>query len=203
MLTDISLPHQLPLSLPSDLVRHRPDILAAEAQLHAASAGIGVSTAALFPSFTLNANYGAISGTANTLFSSKNNVWGIGANVTAPIFKGGTLLSERLAAIEAYKVSLANYKQTVLAAFAQVADIVRALEHDAELTRTEAQTVKDAQLSMDLLKDNYRAGMVNYLHVMVTDIQYRQAKIGYLQAKAQQLQDTTALFVALGGGTLD
>ncbi len=203
MLTDISLPHQLPLSLPSDLVRHRPDILAAEAQLHAASAGIGVSTAALFPSFTLNANYGAISGTANTLFSSKNNVWGIGANVTAPIFKGGTLLSERLAAIEAYKVSLANYKQTVLAAFAQVADIVRALEHDAELTRTEAQAVKDAQLSMDLLKDNYRAGMVNYLHVMVTDIQYRQAKIGYLQAKAQQLQDTTALFVALGGGTLD
>ena len=199
-LTDISLPRQLPLSLPSELVRQRPDILAAEAQLHAASAGIGVATAALFPSVTLNGSYGQSSQTMNNLLNSGSNVWGIGASVTAPIFKGGTLLSQRRAAIGAYQQSFASYKQTVLAAFAQVADIVRALEHDAQLTQTEAQAVKDAELSLNLLKSNYQAGTANYLQVMVTDIQYRQAKIGYLQAEAQQLQDTTALFVALGGG---
>ena len=200
LLTDFSLPRQLPVSLPSDLVRQRPDILAAEAQLHAASAGVGVATAALFPSFTLNASYGQTSQTMNNLLNTNSNVWNIGANVTAPLFKGGTLRAQRRAAIDAYQQSFASYKQTVLAAFAQVADILRALEHDAELTQTEAQAVKDAKLSMDLLKNNYRAGLVNYLQVMVTDIQYHQAKIGYLQAKAQQLQDTTALFVALGGG---
>jgi len=199
-LTDLSLPRQLPLSLPSELVRQRPDILAAEAQLHAASASIGVTTAALFPSLTLNASYGQTSQTMSNLFNSKSNVWGMGANVTAPIFKGGTLLAERRAAIDAYQQSFAGYKQIVLAAFAQVADNVRALEHDAELTETESQAVKNAKLSMDLLKDNYRAGMANYLQVIVADIQYRQATIGYLQAQAQQLQDTTALFVALGGG---
>jgi len=200
LLTDISLPRQLPLSLPSELVRQRPDILAAEAQLHAVSAGIGVATAALFPSFTLNGSYGQTSQTTSNLFRSAGNVWGIGGNVTAPIFKGGTLLAQRRAAIDAYGQSFAGYKQTVLAAFAQVADIVRALEHDAELVQTEVQAVKDAKLAMDLLKANYQAGTANYLQVMVTDIQYRQSEISYLQAAAQQLQDTTALYVALGGG---
>ena len=200
LLTDISLPRQLPLSLPSELVRQRPDVLAAEAQLHAASAGIGVTTAALFPSVTLNANYGQTSQTMNNLFNSASNVWGLGANVAAPLFKGGTLRAQRRAAIDVYQQSLASYRQTVLAAFAQVADIVRALEHDAELVQTEAQAVKDARLAMDLLMANYKAGTANYLQVMVTDIQYHQAKINYVQAEAQQLQDTTALFVALGGG---
>ncbi len=200
LLSDIALPRQLPLSLPSELVRQRPDILAAEAQLHAASAGIGVTTAALFPSVTLSGSYGQSSQTTNNLLNSSSNVWAIGGNVTAPIFKGGALLSQRRAAIDAYQQSLASYRQTVLAAFAQVADIVRALEHDAELVQTEAQAVKDARLAMDLLTANYKAGTADYLRVMVTDIQYHQAKISHLQAQAQQLQDTTALFVALGGG---
>lgn len=200
LLADISLPRQLPLSLPSELVRQRPDILAAEAQLHAASAGIGVATAALFPSVTLNASYGQTSQTMNNLLNSSSNVWGLGANVTAPIFKGGALRAQRRAAIDAYQQSFAGYRQTVLAAFAEVADILRALEHDAELMQTETQAVQDARLAMDLLKANYQAGTANYLQVMITDIQYHQAKIGYLQAQARQLQDTTALFVALGGG---
>jgi NodT family efflux transporter outer membrane factor (OMF) lipoprotein len=203
LLTDISLPRQLPLSLPSELVRQRPDILAAEAQLHAASAGIGVATAALFPSITLNASYGQTSQTMGNLLNSNSNVWNLGGNLTAPIFKGGTLRAQRRAAIDAYQESFASYKQTVLAAFAEVADILRALEHDAELVQTESQAVKDALLAMDLLKANYKAGTANYLQVMVTDIQYHHAKISYLQAQAQQLQDTTALFVALGGKLTD
>ncbi len=199
LLKDISLPRQLPLSLPSELVRQRPDILAAEAQLHAASAGIGVATAALFPSITLNASYGQASQTTGNLLNSTSNLWSLGGNVTAPLFKGGTLRAQRRAAIDAYQQSFASYKQTVLAAFAEVASILRALEHDAELLQTEAAAVNDARIAMNLLKANYQAGTANYLQVMVTDIQYSRAKISYLQAEAQQLQDTTALFIAMGG----
>jgi len=199
-LQEISLPRNLPLSLPSTLVRQRPDILAAEAQLHAASSGIGVATAALFPTFALNASYGQNSQTMSNLFDSKRSIWGVGGNVTAPLFNGGTLAARRKSAIDAYQQSLAGYKQTVLSAFAQVADIVRALEHDAQVTAIERQAVKDTQLSMDLMKDNYQAGIVSYVQVIVADIQYHQAVISALQAQAQQLQDTTALFVALGGG---
>ncbi len=199
-LSEISLPVDLPLSLPSELVRQRPDILAAEAQLHAASAGIGVANAALFPSLTLNASYGQTSLATSNLFDKASNVWGLGANIAAPVFNGGALRAKRRAAVAAYEQSFANYRQTVLSAFAQVADILRALEHDAEVTRKEAEAVETAQLSMNLVQANYKAGLVNYLQVLLTDLQYHQAKIAYLQAKAQQLQDTTALFVALGGG---
>ncbi len=199
-LKEIALPAELPLSLPSELVRQRPDILAAEARLHAASAGIGVATAALFPSFTLNATYGQSSQLMGSLFDSKSSVWGLGANVAAPIFNGGTLSARRKAAMAAYDQSFALYRQTVLAAFAQVADLVRALEHDAEVTAIDARALKDAELSLDLIKVNYRAGMVNYLQVIIADMQYRQSRVSYLQAQARQLQDTTALFVALGGG---
>jgi NodT family efflux transporter outer membrane factor (OMF) lipoprotein len=200
VLNELSLPQVLPLSLPSELVRQRPDILAAEAQLHSASAEIGVATAALFPSFTLNANYGKSSQDIGNLFNGKSTLWGVGGDVVAPLFNGGTRIALRKSAIDAYQQSFALYRQTVLAAFAQVADIVRALEHDAEVTEAASRAVRDAELSMNLIEHNYDSGITNYLQVMVTDIQYRQAKISYLQAQAQQLQDTTALFVALGGG---
>jgi NodT family efflux transporter outer membrane factor (OMF) lipoprotein len=203
MLSDITVPCRLPLTLPSELVRRRPDILAAEAQMHQASADIGVATAAMFPGFTLNASYGRTSTFMNSLLDQKNSVWGLGANVTASLLNGGTLASKRRAAIDAYKQSAANYRQTVLAAFAQVADLIRALEHDAELARIEAQAVKDTRLSVDLVHANYKSGLVNYLQVILADIQYHQARLGYLQAQVQQLQDTTALFVALGGGWPD
>ena len=200
MLSDISIPSRLPLSFPSDLVRQRPDILVAEAQLHQASAGIGVATAAMFPGFTLNASYGRTSPVMNSLLDEKNSVWGLNGNITAPLLNGGTLAAKRRAAIDAYQQSAALYRQTVLVAFGQVADVIRALEHDAELTQIEAQAVKDTSLSLDLVKVNYKSGLVNYLQVILADIQYHQARMGYLQAQAQQLQDTTALFVALGGG---
>ena len=197
---DLSLPRKLPLSLPSELIRQRPDILAAEAQLHSASAEIGVATAALFPSFTLNASYGQTSGMMSSLLDSKSTIWGLGANIAAPVFNGGTLHARRRAAIDAYQQNVATYRQTVLAAFAQVADIVRALEHDAEETQIQAQAVKDTQLAMNLVSANYKAGLINYLQVLAADMLYRQARISYLQAQALQLQDTSALFVALGGG---
>ncbi len=199
-LADLTLPTDLPIALPSDLVRQRPDILAAEAQLHSASAEIGVATAALFPSFTLNGTYGTASNASNNLFKSNTGFWNLGANVTAPLFRGGTLWYGRQAAIDAYQLSLANYRQTVLSAFAQVAETLRALEHDAEAVQAQSQAVAASGEALRLVQTNYVTGIATYLQVIIADSLYQQAKIGYIQAQAQRFQDTVALFVALGGG---
>jgi NodT family efflux transporter outer membrane factor (OMF) lipoprotein len=199
-LDKLTLPDKLPLSLPSELVRQRPDIVAAEASLHGASANIGVATAAQFPSFTLNATFGQNSTSMNGLMGSNSNFWGIGPDITAPLFNGGTLAARKQGAIDAYQQSQALYRQTVINAFSQVADTLKALEHDAQ---TQLSAFKAAQFSEELLhlvQVNNQAGTVNYLQVLSANIQYHQAKIAYLQAQAQRLQDTTALFVALGGG---
>ncbi|HET6418986.1 MAG TPA: efflux transporter outer membrane subunit [Geobacteraceae bacterium] len=199
-LADLALPADLPVTLPSQIVHQRPDILAAEAQLHSASAEIGVATAALFPSFTLSGGYGFNSTSMGDLLKSGSSIWNLGANVTAPLFHGGSLWFHRKAAIEAYRQSLAGYRQTVLSAFAQVADTLRALEHDAEALHAQSQALAAAGESLQLIRVNYQAGTVNYLQILIANYQYQQAKLGYLQAKAQRLQDTVALFVALGGG---
>jgi NodT family efflux transporter outer membrane factor (OMF) lipoprotein len=199
-LADLTLPGELPITLPSQVVRQRPDILAAEAQLHSASAEIGVATASLFPSLTLNGSYGVGSNTVNNLFKSNSSFWNIGANVNAPLFHGGTLWFGRQAALDAYQLSLANYRQTVLTAFAQVADTLRALEHDAELVLAQSRALNAAEETLRMIQANYQAGTASYVQVLVADDQYQQAKIGYLQAVAQRYQDTAALFVALGGG---
>jgi NodT family efflux transporter outer membrane factor (OMF) lipoprotein len=199
-LADLTLPVELPITLPSELVRQRPDILAAEAQLHSASADIGVTTAALFPSFTLSGAYGSQSSATKDLLKSGSNIWSLGANVSAPLFHGGTLWYKRKAALEGYQQSLAIYRQTVLSAFAQVADTLRALEHDAELVHAQSQALSAAEEALRLILANYQAGTANYVQVLIANGQYQQAKIGYLQAQAQRYQDTVALFVALGGG---
>jgi NodT family efflux transporter outer membrane factor (OMF) lipoprotein len=199
-LSELKLPNDLPVSLPSDLVRQRPDILMAEAQLHSASAQIGVATAALFPSFTLNANYGWNSTSLSTLFASNAAFWTMGADLATPLIQGPTLWYQRKAAIDAYQQALANYRQTVLAALAQVADALDALQHDAQTLRAQSQALNTAAEALHLIQTNYQAGTVNYLQVLIADYQYQQAKIGYIQAMGQRLQDTAALFVALGGG---
>ncbi|QOJ24878.1 MAG: efflux transporter outer membrane subunit [Gammaproteobacteria bacterium] len=199
-LDDIMLPADLPLSLPSKLVRQRPDILAAEASVHENSANIGVATAELLPSFTLSGTYGQNTRNLMDVFMSSGNFWSAGANIVAPLFHGGTSWLHRKAAIAAYQQSLANYKQTALDALAQVADILLALEHDAEALRNYAQQLDLTQEAVRLVQTNYQAGLVDYLQVLNAKSQYFQAKLAYLQVQAQRLQDTAALFVALGGG---
>jgi NodT family efflux transporter outer membrane factor (OMF) lipoprotein len=199
-LAHLTLPADLPLTLPSDLVRQRPDILASESQLHVASANIGVATAALFPSFTLNGAFGQNSNTTQALFQSASTVWSLGAGVTAPLFHGGTLWYQRKAAMEAYEQALASYRQSVLSAFEQVADTLRALEHDAEALEAQSRALDAAGSALQLVQANYRAGLASYLQVLVADAQYHQASIAYLQMRTQRFQDTTALFIALGGG---
>ena len=197
---DLTLPEHLPISLPSDLVRQRPDILAAEAQLHVASANIGVATANMFPSIDLTGQYGQASTESSLLFKSISNFWSLGAALTAPLFQGGTLWYKRKAALAAYDAALADYRQTVLAAFAQVADTLRALEHDAQTLKAQSQAFESSAQSLKLVQENYKAGKADYVQVLIADLQYQQARIGYLTAKAQRYQDSATLFAALGGG---
>jgi len=199
-LADLTLPTDLPVSLPSELVRQRPDILAAEAQLHTASANIGVATAAMFPRFTLSGSFGQLSNSGGTLLQSASNVWSFGADLTAPLFHGGALWHQRKAAMEAYQASLASYRQSVLGGLEQVADSLRALEHDAESVEAQARASDASRQALKLLEANYEAGVASYLQLLVADAQYQQVSIAYVQAHAQRLQDTAALFVALGGG---
>ncbi|MBF0557804.1 MAG: efflux transporter outer membrane subunit [Nitrospirae bacterium] len=199
-LADITLPLNLPVTLPSELVRQRPDILAAEAQLHSASAGIGVATAALLPSFSINASYGRDNTALSNILNKAGGIWSLGADVVAPLFHGGALRFKREAAIEGYNQSAASYRQTVLNAFAQVADTLLALENDAKTLEAQSNALSAAEEALHLVQANYAAGVANYLQVLAADEQYNQANAGYVQAKAQRLQDTVALFVALGGG---
>jgi NodT family efflux transporter outer membrane factor (OMF) lipoprotein len=194
-----TLPDNLPLSLPSELVRQRPDILAAEAGMHAASASIGVASAAQFPSFTLGASFGQNSTSMNNLLAKSGSFWSLGSDISTPLFNGGTLAARKQGAIDAYRQSLSFYRQTVISALTQVADTLRALEHDAEALQAQSLGLQAAKDALHLAEINYQAGTVNYLQVLNSEIQYRQARIGYLEASAQRLQDTTAFFVALGG----
>jgi NodT family efflux transporter outer membrane factor (OMF) lipoprotein len=198
-LAGLSLPVDLPVSLPSELVNQRPDILSAEAQMHLASANIGIATAAMFPSFSLSGSYGGASTTLANL-SAVSKFWSIGPTATTPVFQGNSLWYARRAALDAYQQSQATYRQTVLGAFEQVADFLKALEHDAEALQAQVEAQRAAGEALSLLQANYRAGLVAYLDVLTADVQFHQATIAYLQAVAQRHQDTVALFVALGGG---
>jgi NodT family efflux transporter outer membrane factor (OMF) lipoprotein len=199
-LTDLRLPEQVPLSLPSALAHHRPDILAAEATLHAASAGVGIATAALFPSVTLGAAYSAASPSAGELFATGGRGWSVGGDIAAPLFEGGTLWFQRKAAVEAYDQARASYRQTVLDAFAQVADVLRALEHDAQTVEARAQARAAAQRALQLVQINFDSGLVGGTELLLAQSQYQQARITELEALALRDQDTVALFAALGGG---
>ena len=199
-LSGLSLPKDLPVSLPSVLVRQRPDILSAEAQLHQASAAIGVATAAMFPSFSLTGTYGTAGSSAGSLFASAGRFWSVGPSVDIPLFQGGSLWFGRKAAIDTYQQAAANYREVVLESFAQVADTLKALEFDAQALEKQAEAQDAAEQALRLLQANYRSGLVTYLDLLAADVQLHQVNIAYLQALAQRHQDTVGLFVALGGG---
>jgi NodT family efflux transporter outer membrane factor (OMF) lipoprotein len=199
-LDDLTLPLTLPVTLPSELVHQRPDILAAEAQLHSDSAKIGVATAGLFPNISLSGSYGYNSQSLLDLFMSKGNIWSMAANFAQPLFHGGTLWFGRKAAIATYQKSLAIYQQTVVSAFSQVADALSALQHDAEIIAAQRQSLEAADDALRLITANYQAGLVNSQQVLISESLRLQVKLAYLSALAQRYQDTVAFFVALGGG---
>jgi NodT family efflux transporter outer membrane factor (OMF) lipoprotein len=198
-LAQITLPLQLPVSLPSELAHRRPDILAAEARLHAAVSAVGVAQSNLYPKIQLSASVGQQSLKADQLFDRSNAAWSLMSGLTAPLFDGGTLRAEKRAAVDAMHASAANYEQTVLEAFAQVADLLEGLEHDAEQFDAQAQAQQAAQSSLDLARTSYKEGYAGILQVLDAERSYHRARLGYVRAVAQRYLDTVQLFLALGG----
>jgi NodT family efflux transporter outer membrane factor (OMF) lipoprotein len=199
-LDGLELPLQLPVSVPSDLVRQRPDILSAEALLHTASAQVGVATANLYPQFTLTGNIGTEATGASQLFKSSASVWSLGAGVLAPIFSGGQLQAQRRAAVAAYDAAAANYRETVLTAFSNVADSLRALQTDALALQAQVEAQHQAQDAFNMASYQFNVGAVSYLTLLNAQQQFQQTRIAVVQAEADRFADTVALFQALGGG---
>jgi NodT family efflux transporter outer membrane factor (OMF) lipoprotein len=199
-LASLRLPADLPVSLPSRLVEQRPDVLQAEANLHAASAQIGVATANRFPNITLTANAGSTALAIDQLFTSGTGFWGIGAAATAPLFEGGTLLHEERAAKAAYVEAAEQYRSTVLTAFQNVADTLSALEQDAEALKTAVTAAEAAKVTLDLAQLQWKDGYTAYLPLLNAEQAYQQAEISLVEAQASRYADTAALFQALGGG---
>jgi NodT family efflux transporter outer membrane factor (OMF) lipoprotein len=196
----MSLPQELPVTMPSVLVRQRPDIRAAEAVLHSASAEIGVATANLYPRITLTGSYGFTSNSIGNLFDNGSIVWNFGAGLLQPLFYGGALTAKRRAAIAVYDQALAQYRLTVLQSFQNVADVLRALEADALTLQAQATAEMAARESLDLTQKQHQLGAVSYLALLNAQRQYQEAHIFLVQAQAARFADSAALFTALGGG---
>lgn len=199
-LASLQLPQDLPVSLPSALVAQRPDVLQAEANLHDASAKIGIAAANRLPNILLTANTGSTAAAMDQLFTSGTGFWGIGAELTAPIFQGGTLLHQERAAKAAYTQAAEQYRSTVLTAFQNVADTLTALEQDADGLKAAAAAAEAAKVTLDLAQRQLQGGYAGYLALLNAEQAYQQARINLVGAQANRYADTAALFQALGGG---
>ena len=199
-LASLTLPSDLPLSLPSVLVERRPDILQAQSNMHAASAEVGVATANRLPNITLSANAGSTALAIGQVFGPGTGFWNIGAALLAPIFDGGTLLHQQRGARAAYQQSAEQYRGTVLTAFENVADTLSALEHDAEAVKASAAAADAGKASLDLSRLRYKDGYDSYLAVLNAEQSYQQERLSLVQAETNRFADTVALFQVLGGG---
>ncbi len=199
-LRDWRLPKELPLTLPSRLVRSRPDIRAAGAQLHAASAAIGIAAADRYPQITLSANTTQQALSPGGLFDGGANAWAMAAGLTAPLFDGGTLRAREREAVDAYRASLADYQRTVLEAFTQVADVLRALQNDDAEVRAQRAARRTSADALALMRTSYREGAVGVLSVLDAERQLNRSELDLVRARAQRLRDSALLYLALGGG---
>lgn len=199
-LSMFELPKELPVSLPSKLAEQRPDVLAAEALLHAACAQIGVATANLFPQITINGLFGWSATQFNQVFTENVKVWSYSASLAQPLFKGGALLVARRAALANFDQYLAQYKYTLLQAFQNVADSLNAIHADARTLRARKQAEMAARNTMLLTRQQFKAGGTSFVSLLTAEQQYQTTKLSRIQAEANRYNDTAALFQALGGG---
>jgi NodT family efflux transporter outer membrane factor (OMF) lipoprotein len=200
ILRDFTLPAEVPVSLPSDLVQQRPDILAAQDALHQASAAIGVAQAARLPSLSLTAQMSQQAGKLSQLFTQGANGWSAGLNLAAPLFSAGSLKARSEEAKERYLEAVATYRTTILAAFADVGNALQAIQFDTASYDAYTRSLKTAAANRDLAEQQYRAGKYNELRVLTAQQQYRSAVLSQVQADAQRFTDTASLIRALGGG---
>jgi NodT family efflux transporter outer membrane factor (OMF) lipoprotein len=198
-LSQLTLPQDLPVSLPSKLVEQRPDIRAAEAQFHEASANIGVATANELPQISLTGSYGSTSAPSNFL-GAGTGVWSVAGSLAQTLFDGGELLHKRRAAVAAYDQAAAQYRSTVLSAFQDVANALRALQSDADALRADVAAEQAAGQSLSLSRQQFQLGAITYTALLTAEQTYQQTRVSRVQAEAQRYSDTAALFQALGGG---
>lgn len=199
-LEDLTLPAELPLSLPSKLVEQRPDIRQAEANLHAATAEVGVAVANMLPQISLTADTGTSGLNLGQLFAPGFGFWSAGTSLTQTIFDAGGLLHKRRAADAAMEQAAAQYRATVILAFQNVADALRALQSDADALKAGAETDRATERAFDLARRQYSLGAVSETALLVAEQAYRQAELALVQAQAGRYADTAGLFQALGGG---
>jgi NodT family efflux transporter outer membrane factor (OMF) lipoprotein len=202
-LSDLSLPIDLPVSLPSDLVRQRPDVRAAEANLHVASAQVGVATAARLPSFAITAAPGGASTEIATLFSNGNAFWSVTGAVSQTLFDAGALRHKQRAAEAALDQSKAQYRSAVLTALQNTADVLQAIVDDAEALKHADAAAGAAERSLSLARDAFEHGQAGILPLLNAEAADRQARATLSQARGARFTDTVALFQALGGGWRD
>jgi NodT family efflux transporter outer membrane factor (OMF) lipoprotein len=198
-LNNLNLPEELPLSLPSSLARQRPDIRAAEALWHQASANIGVATANLFPQITLSGSFGSQRTSFGDILSGVN-IWSIAGNLMQPIFHGGELRARKRLAVAAYDEAAAAYKQTVLKGLQEVADTLYALDADAQTLKTRTDTTDHARTGYEIAQRQYQLGGISHLALLDAQRQLLQTELDRVQAQADRYTDTAALLYALGGG---
>ena len=196
----LQLPPELPLSLPAKIIQQRPDVRAAEAQLHSANAQVGVAVAAMLPQFDITGSYGGNADQFSWMFRSGGPFWNLVGNVTQPIFQGGTLLHRKRAAKAALKQAAAQYQSTVIAAYQNVADALHASLSDADALAANVEAENAAKVTYDLTRRQMEVGYVNYLTLLSAEMAYQQALLLRVQAQAARYGDTVALFQALGGG---
>ncbi len=199
-LDSLALPQDIPISLPSKLVEQRPDIKSAEGQLHAASAQVGVAIANMLPQITLTGNIGTVATKANELFLPNNGFWELAGDFAQPIFQGGTLLHKTRAARANLQQAAAQYRSTVITAFQNVADSLRALQNDADAVAANIRAKEAAERSLAIARRQQELGDTSYLSLLNAEQTYQQAVVVLVQARANRFADTAALFQALGGG---
>jgi NodT family efflux transporter outer membrane factor (OMF) lipoprotein len=199
-LASLHLPEELPVSLPSRLVEQRPDIRAAAEQLHAASAQVGVATANMLPQIGLSATGGTTALTIASLFGPGSAFWTVAAGAAQTIFDAGTLLHRKRAAEAAFDQAAAQYKETVLTGFQNVADALSEIRTDADGLVAATEAERAAAKSLEIAQRQLAIGAVNYLALLNAQNTYQQALDNLVQAQAPRFADTAALFQALGGG---
>ena len=199
-LAGLVLPTELPVSLPAKLVAQRPDVQAAEQNLHSASALVGVAIAARLPQITLTGEFGNEANSVSRLFTPGTNFWTVAAGLTQPIFQGGTLLHKQRAAEAAFNQAQAQYRSTVLAAMQNVADALHALQADADAMHAAVASERAAARSLNIVRRQLALGKVAYLALLNAQQTYQQVLLSRVQAEANRLADTAGLFQALGGG---
>jgi NodT family efflux transporter outer membrane factor (OMF) lipoprotein len=199
-LATLTLPNDLPVSLPSKLVEQRPDIRAYGALLHSATASVGVATANMLPQISLNSSYGRDGTDLSNLFTPAGIIWSIASTITQPIFQGGTLTARRRAAQAALEVAAAQYSSTVNTAFQNVANALVAIERDAETLQASLAAQQTAAESLAVARSQYSAGAGTYLNVLTAEQTDFSSRLNLITARAARFTDTVALFQALGGG---